>query len=148
MPSMEKIIVDLHELATSGQKLNVSLEDDFFKGLEQDEILGGDVEAQLSAREGAGEIFEVSMSAKGFVRVVCDRCLDELILPVQAEDVIEIGSEQLEDMRVADMRLLQKGEFRRDLGWCLYELIELSLPLQRTHEINECNPDMVKFLTE
>ena len=149
MPSTETLQIDLRELAKSGELKSYSLTDSFFQELDQDEIVGGTIKVGLKGRETAGNIFEVSIVIKGEVVVLCDRCLDELTLPVDVEENIKIyaGNEETipED---EDIRILEVNGYKYDISWDIYELTELSLPLQRVHEENQCNPDMTDRLAK
>ena len=149
MPSTETLQIDLRELAKSGELKSYSLTDSFFQELDQDEIVGGTIEVGLKGRETAGNIFEVSIVIKGEVVVLCDRCLEDLTLPVDLEENIKIyaGNEETipED---EDIRILEGNGYKYDVSWDIYELTELSLPLQRVHEENQCNPDMTDRLAQ
>ena len=147
MPSTETLKKDLRELAKRGETQTISLTDSFFQELDQDEITGGDLQVKLNVRETAGDIFEVSIVIDGQVVVLCDRCLDELTLPVGVEDKLKIyaGNEDLipdDD----DIRVLEGSGYVYDFSWDIYELAELSLPLQRVHKEGECNPEMMERL--
>ena len=149
MPSTETLQIDLRELAKSGELKSYSLTDSFFQELDQDEIVGGTIEVGLKGRETAGNIFEVSIVIKGEVVVLCDRCLEDLTLPVDLEENIKIyaGNEETipED---EDIRILEGNGYKYDISWDIYEITELSLPLQRVHEENQCNPDMTDRLAQ
>ena len=147
MPSTETLKIDLRELAKRGESKTFSLTDSFFQELDQDEITGGNIQVKLNVRETAGDIFEVSIVIEGEVVVLCDRCLDDLTLPVEVKDNIKIyaGNED-EIPEDDDIRILEGNGYKYDMSWDIYELTELSLPLQRVHEDNQCNPDMTDRL--
>ena len=77
--------------------------------------------------------------------MTCDRCLDDLVLPVAVEETRILkddpAAREATDERIT---LLDGGHY--DAAWELYELIELSLPLQRVHDVNDCDPDVVSRL--
>ena len=147
MPSIELLKKDLRVLATKGETVNISLGDNFFQELDQDEIIGGDINVGLSVRESAGGVFEVAITIDGDVVVQCDRCLDDLSLPVEVEEKIKIysGNEDIIPDN-EDIRVLEGNGYVYDFSWDIYELAELSLPLQRVHQENECNPEMTDRL--
>ena len=37
--------------------------------------------------------------------------------------------------------------YKYDLAWDIFETALLSLPLQRVHDIEDCNPEMVAMLS-
>ena len=147
MPSTETLKKDLRVLAKQGEIHEFSLSDDFFQNLDQDEISGGDLSVSLSVRESAGDIFEVKVGIDGHVVVQCDRCLDDLSLPVHVEDKIKIYSGDEDEIPDdEDIRILEGNGYVYDFSWDIYEMAELSLPLQRVHDENECNPEMTERL--
>ena len=147
MPSTETLQIDLRELAKRGEVEKYSLTDSFFQKLDQDEIIGGNLEVGLVSREAAGNIFEVSIVIKGEVVVLCDRCLEDLTLPVDLKEKIKIYAGNEENIpEDDDIRILEGNGYKYDISWDVYELTELSLPLQRVHEENQCNPDMTDRL--
>ena len=149
MPSTETLKIDLRELAKCGESVTMSLADNFFTELDQNEITGGTLQVKLNVRETAGDIFEVPIVIDGQVIVPCDRCLDDLTLPVHVEDKLKIyaGSED-EIPDDEDIRILEGNGYAYDFSWDIYELTELSLPIQRIHKENECNPEMTERLAK
>lgn len=147
MPSTETLKKNLRVLAKQSEPLRISLTDSFFQELDQDEINGGNIDVNLSVHESAGDIFEVSIEIEGQVVVQCDRCLEDLTLPVKTADNLKIyaGNEDyIPDYD--DVRVLEGNGYEYDFSWDIYEIAELSLPLQRVHKENECNPEMTERL--
>lgn len=149
MPSKMLLNIDLRRLAKDGGAVTVSLDNTFFEGLDQDEIIGGTLEAVLGVREQVENVFEVTLDVKGQVIVACDRCLEKLDLPVEAHDVLKVyatAEEHLADE--VNARFLTGHGFDYDFSWDIYELVEVSLPIQRVHEEGMCNPDMLEYLNK
>lgn len=150
MPGMEALRIDLKDIDSKDYPVVVALGDSFFASLEQDEILGGDVEVRLNAREMAEGVYVLDYSVKGVVRVVCDRCLDEMEVSVDLTDKVrldspdsELGTEDEGD----DLANVVPADLRHyDASWDIYETIVLSLPIQRVHEDGQCNKDMLERL--
>lgn len=147
MPSRETLEIDLREMSRQQAATTFAITDSFFKNLDQEEILGGNFEVSLKVHETAGDWFEIAVAVTGEAVVMCDRCLDDLQLPVKVEDVVKVyaGTEEQND---PDVNVLLGVGYKYDLSWDVYELIELSLPLQRVHDMDSCNPDMLDRLAE
>lgn len=145
MTSNSILHIDLFAVARSGQTQTFNLSDEFFKGLDQEEIVGGNLQVTANVKEKAGDYFSIHFAAKGEVSVLCDRCLDRVIYDVEVEDEALVyygeGEPANEEVRVLPPRINVY-----DLAWDVYEAIELSLPLQRIHPEGQCNPDMVEHL--
>lgn len=103
----------------------------FFEDFGNSEILGADI--QVSARISyRGVTADVACEIKGSVTVACDRCLENLDLPVETsfeESYVPEGAEL-------------------DLGQDVYDYVCISLPLKRVHPDQGCNQETVGYLSE
>lgn len=148
MPSIEELNIDLRTAASEGKPILVRLQDDFFKALEQSEINGGDVQVTLHITEPTTHRFKVCLSIEGNVSVMCDRCLEDVSLEIEAEDAYSISAEDT-DCEDDDLRILPPGVgYKYDFSWDIYELAALSLPIQRVHDDDSCNAEMAALLED
>lgn len=134
------------EAARHSQRLQLSLAKPFFADLEQTEVDGGEVEACIDVKHISQDLYHIDVSLKGSVTVACDRCLDPLTLPVEVEETLKVKDEAPAASDHEDTLYTDYRTGCIDLAWLLYELIETALPMQRTHPIEECNPDMLSRL--
>ncbi|GAY29378.1 hypothetical protein IMSAGC014_00220 [Bacteroidaceae bacterium] len=148
MASTNPLHIDLFAAAHNASPLRINLSNDFFEALEQNEIIGGNMDVTVIVAQTAGDFFRVSYKLKGEVRVACDRCLDDLDLEIDTSDNIKVyygdASLQIEE----DIRELPAGSNIYDISWDIYEISESSLPLKRMHERSLCNQDMITRLHE
>lgn len=147
MQSASEIIIDLRQVAQSANALSFDLADEYFSALEQDEILGGNLCLNLQVKEQAYECFVLKMFIEGDVRVACDRCMDDLILSVRETGEVKIYAGNSDFVTDEDVKTPIGGGYKYDVAWDVYETILLSLPLQRMHAIQECNPDIVAMIS-
>ena len=107
---------------------------EFFEAFGNSEILGADirVSADIDYLESS---LEAKCAVEGSVVVICDRCLEELTLPVSTS--FELGEED-GLVPVKDI----------DLSQDVYDFVCISLPMQRTHPDGECNGETVKYLSK
>lgn len=140
--------VNLRKVILSDTPLQVHLDDAFFQELDQDEIIGGDVEVTLHVKKGVGEIFHFNYTMKGFAKVLCDRCLDEVSLAVDFSDSVQVAHGDPEDDN-GDAIIIPFSQLTYNTDWDMYELISVHFPIQHVHPEGECNPDMIsRFSTE
>ena len=146
MGSIGSLHVDLLAASKRADAVAISLDDSFFSSLEQEELTGGKLTATFRVREQAGDYFAVTMTVQGEVSTLCDRCLDTVSFPVDADDQFLVyfgGGEPDND----EAYVLEGPSNVFDLSWRVYETVLLSLPLQRVHPIEECNPEMLRRLS-
>ena len=119
MQSENLLNINLAHAAEAAKRLDVELTDRFFADLEQEEISGGDVHAEIFVRASVGNIFNVQIKVKDAEQEDCD---------------------------APEMLYLEANNPCYDLSWQLYEIIETALPMQRVHAEGECNKDMVSYI--
>lgn len=136
------MIVKLRDIVKDEKPLVLHLDDEFFNSLDQDEITGGDVEVTLRVKQGAGDIYHFNYQMKGNARVLCDRCLEEVELPVEFSDSVQIAHGDPEEDN-GETIIIPFSQLTYDIAWDMYELIDVHFPLQHVHPEGECNPDML-----
>lgn len=144
MDQQERYILDFTHPLGDKRVIEYQLDQEFWRAFKSEEIDEGNVTACVTLTP-VRDVIEVSIDLKGSVVVQCDRCLDPLTIDVQSEEqlTIEIGDEERDD----DLLItLSKQQPTYDIAPLLYTMVVLALPLQRMHEIDDCNPDMVRYL--
>ena len=79
----------------------------------------------------------------GEVTVACDRCLEDVCLPVHFEGTLPVMFSDEEHEWDGETLWLLRGENEIDLSQYLYESVVLSLPVRRVHPDGQCNPEML-----
>ena len=104
---------------------------EFFEVFGNSEILGADIEVNAKVNSH-GATVDVACEIRGEVTVACDRCLEDLELPVETSFEESYAPEGVE----------------LDLSQDVYDFICTSLPLKRVHPEGECNQETVGYLSE
>jgi uncharacterized metal-binding protein YceD (DUF177 family) len=91
--------------------------------------------------------FELHFLTKGFVTVSCDRCLDDMEQPIEADNVltVKLGDTYSDD---DDTVTIDENEGILDLSWFIYEFIMLAIPIKHVHAPGKCNSAMTQKLEE
>ncbi len=144
MQTNDTYVIDLNALQFGDYQYQYILDDAFFAAIDEKEILGGNLQSEVSlvVREQGCNL---QLSAKGEVRVTCDRCLDEMTEAVDVDEslLVKVATPREED---ADDDTLYVADGKIDLAWLLYEMIEINLPIVHSHQTGECNPQMEELL--
>ena len=124
------------------------LDEAFFNTDEQTEVRRADVEVTLTVNRKSEDTYHLEITCRGTVTTACDRCLDDLDLPVDVDyclDVEQMGTE-LDDTR--DDLLIVPSDWRElDAAPLVRDTVLLSLPMTRCHESeDDCNADMLDAL--
>ena len=147
MSSLESLKIDLKSLDTDELNTTCSLDNNFFKAAESDEVKGGNVQLSISAHKSVSGLYEINFHAKGTVVVPCDLCLDDMDQPIETNNTLlaKLGEEYSED---DDIVTVDKDDAILDTSWFVYESIALSIPIKHEHAPGKCDPAMIKALEE
>jgi uncharacterized metal-binding protein YceD (DUF177 family) len=138
--------IDLKNLSQGSKNtFEYKLEDDFFEDVEGDEISHGKVDVSLTIKRVITS-FELLFDLSGIVGVSCDRCLEDVDIPIKSQNkLIVTFGEKYSD--TGDERIIvpeEEGEI--NVAWFMYEFIVLAIPLKRVHQEGECNEEMAAIL--
>lgn len=144
--------VPINGLAQGRKEFRWRVGKKFFEHFENSEILAAELEIEVSA-EKSGHFIGIDCDITGNVTVACDRCLEDLMLPVGTGFCLSVkfgqepsgSSDAGEGER--EIVWLQESDAELDLGQIVYDYVCLSLPVQRVHNEGECNPEAVRYLS-
>ena len=127
---MQPFVVELTSLAPGTNRFDWHAGAEFFESFGNADILDADLEVTAHV-VCHGLTAEVACEIAGSVTVACDRCLEDLVIPVDTS----FGESYTPD-----------GEL--DLSQDVYDYVCISLPLQRVHPEGECNQETTKYLSK
>ena len=124
------------------------VDESFFNTEEQNEVRRADVDVTLTVNRKSENTCHLEIVCHGTLTTACDRCLDDLDLPVDVDyslNVEQMGTE-LDDSN--DGLLIVPAEWRElDAAPIVRDTVLLAMPMTRYHENpDDCNPDMLNVL--
>ena len=128
---MQPFVVELTSLAPGTNRFEWHAGAEFFESFGNADILDADLEVTAHV-VCHGLTAEVACEIAGSVTVACDRCLEDLVIPV--------------DTSFGESYMPDGGEL--DLSQDVYDYVCISLPLQRVHPEGECNQETTKYLSK
>ena len=146
MCSLEFLKIDLKSLKEEDTSLEFDLDDKYFEALDDAEVKKGSLHVSVSIRKATG-FFELLFHTAGTIVISCDRCLDDMDLPVDTENrlVVKLGSEYSEEDEVI---VVPENEGILDTSWLIYEFVALVIPIRHVHAPGKCNAAMTEALEE
>ncbi|MDR2680687.1 MAG: DUF177 domain-containing protein [Tannerella sp.] len=149
------IRLPLRNLEQGKHTFDFSVNTGFFSEFQNPEILEGTVEISLDV-EKFSHFMNVILFFSGTLTVTCDRCLEDIDIPVEDEYLLsvrfgEAPDEPEDENPNEDVMYVNADDDEIDLTVYVYESICLALPIQRVHEDDEngnslCNPEMLKYI--
>jgi uncharacterized metal-binding protein YceD (DUF177 family) len=146
MCSLEHFKINLKGLTDEVTALEFDLDNQYFEALDNSEVKQGALHVSVSIRKATG-FFELQFHTEGTVTVTCDRCLDDMEQPVEADNrlVVKFGAAYSEE---DDVIMVPEDEGILDTSWLIYEFIVLAIPIKHVHASGKCNPAMSQVLEE
>ncbi len=144
-------IIPLNGLATGSHEYEWKVGKEFFESFENLEILDAELVASVVV-EKSGRYLGIDCEVEGDVTVECDRCLDELQMPIDAEIRLSVKygeEESSEEHREGEREVVfvPETDAEFDMSQIIYDYVCLALPMQRIHEDGECNLEALKHLS-
>ena len=136
--------IDFRNLQDEVTTLTWQLNDSFFSALDQQEIKHGELTASLRVYKKAVG-YRLEIHATGLIEIPCDRCLEPMTQPIDAEDSIEVRlGEDFDDD--GERIIIPEDQPVLDVSWNLYETIALAIPLFHAHPDGECDEVVSQYL--
>lgn len=143
-----EFLIPLNGLSAGKIDQNWQVGIDFFRRFENSQVIDADVLASVKL-EKIGPKIGVELLLDGTLTLECDRCLEDLIMPINESVTLTVMFEELdEDNDDEDIICIEKGSTDLDLSQVIYDYSCLALPIQRFHREGECNLKVVEILEE
>lgn len=147
MNSLEQLKIDLMALTAEETPLEYVLDDEFFAALDDAQVKSGSLHASGSIRKASG-FYELTIHTTGTIQVPCDRCLDMMAQPIEADLTATVklgtGTQDTDD----DIIWVDERDGLLDIAWPIYESIALAVPIQHVHQPGDCNVLMSEKLNQ
>ena len=150
---MDLIIIPLNGLPAGKTPFSWHVGKEFFEAFGNTEILDADLAVRADV-EKSGSYLGVDLFLTGTLTVACDRCLEDLGMPVDETVLLSIkfgeepagGDAEATEGERETVYLPADGS-DIDLSQTVYDYACLSLPMQRVHPAGGCNPAAARYLT-
>ncbi len=124
------------------------LNGDFFAHFENSPVQDCNLTADLEVNRTESHI-DVKFLIHGFVVVSCDRCADDMKLPLDSQEgVIYSFNEKMKDSEDAEILYVNEKATELTLVQELYDFVCIALPFRKVHEDigEECDPEVMKYI--
>lgn len=145
----DNFIIPLNGLASGETRFSWHAGKEFFDSFENAEILDADLDIAVRT-EKSGRYLGVDCQVSGEVTVECDRCLEDLDMPIGTNIALSVkyGEQESQDEHQEGEReivFIPEDSAELDMSQVIYDYVCLALPMRRTHEPGGCNPDAMKY---
>lgn len=141
--------IPLRGLSEGSHDFDYKLDNQFFKLISDgdSDLNKGLVNVNIMLKR-KGSLFELDFTLNGEVFVPCDRCLDDMSMPVETTNrlIVKFGHEYAEESDEIVIIPEEDGEI--NVAWFLFEFIALSIPMKHIHPPGKCNKIMTSKLNK
>jgi len=134
MEKLDGYKVDLKGMTSDTVSYHWRADNDFFSAVQGPEIKHGLLDVALRVKRTSGA-YELDFQLKGEVEVTCDRCLEPMSQPIEAQSTLKVvmGEDYADD---GETVTVPEREGAINVAWNIYEFAALQIPLRHVHK--EC----------
>lgn len=126
------------------QEFEYHLGKQFFVDMESADIHDADLAVKLKVTHKHG-IYDLAFNVAGTVTLICDRCLDDLVYPI--DESYEIAVKYGDDYSETDeLLVIPESDNYLNVSYMIYDTASLAIPVKHVHPQGKCNRAMCALL--
>lgn len=144
MGKFSEFKLPLKTMPEGTQVLNYHLDKHFFENMESTDIHDADLNVALTVTH-KHDLYRLDFHITGTVTLICDRCLDDLIHPIDTTYTINVkyGDDYSE---TDDLLVIPASNPALNTSYMIYDTASLAIPLKHVHPLGKCNRAMSALL--
>lgn len=113
--------------------------------MENSDIRDGNIDVHTTV-VNKGQYYDLTFNIKGELTLLCDRCLDEMQLPVETQYhiIVKYGPDFNDDSD--DLLEIPESDNFLNVAYMIYDTIVLEIPIKHVHPLGKCNRAMSSLL--
>lgn len=124
-----------------------TLDTDFFRAMEQPDVLSADVKVRLQIDHKNG-VYYCRFTGEGVMEIPCDRCLEAMQHTVAFDEALTIKYGPEYDDGTDGVLVVPEESAGLDIAPLLSDMAMLTIPMRHVHASGGCNPAMQQLLHE
>ena len=127
------------------QEFQFHLGKQFFVNMESADIRDADLTVDLAIIHKSG-LYNMDFAVSGSVTLLCDRCLDDLILPIETayHIAVKYGDDYNDDSD--ELLVIPESDNYLNVAYMIYDTVSLAIPIKHVHPLGKCNRAMSAIL--
>jgi uncharacterized metal-binding protein YceD (DUF177 family) len=121
------------------------LQKQFFVDMESDDIRDAAIDVHVDV-DYKGDLYEITLSVKGVLTLICDRCLDDLPWPIETSFhiFVKYGPDYNDDSD--ELLEIPESDNELNIAYMMYDTVALTIPIKHVHPLGKCNRAMSALL--
>lgn len=127
------------------QEFDYQIGKQFFVNMENNDVRNADVKVHLVVTH-KNDYYDMQFTLAGEIIVACDRCLDDLTLPIDTDYhiVVKYGESYSDDSD--EFMEIPFGDADINVSYMIHDTIALAIPIKNVHAAGKCNKAMSSIL--
>lgn len=121
------------------------LDKTFFTNMESADVREADLDVKLTVVYRGG-IYNLDFAITGNVTLLCDRCLDDLIFPIETAYHIAVKYGDDYNDESDDLLEIPESDNYLNVAYMIYDTVTLAIPIKHVHPLGKCNRAMSAIL--
>lgn len=117
------------------------LDKQFFTNMENQDVRDADVHVALTVNH-SNDAYQLSFHLTGVLTVLCDRCLDELPLDLDATYDLTVKYGEDYDDESDNLLVIPESDNYLNVAYMIYDTAVLAIPPRHVHPQGKCNRAM------
>lgn len=135
----------LKSLTEGVHSFEYHLDKKFFENMESPDIHDADLHVALSVTYKR-DLYTLDFAITGTITLICDRCLDDLVMPVDTDYHINVRYGEDYNDEADDLLVIPESDNYLNVAYMLYDTVALTIPIKHVHPLGKCNRQMSQML--
>ncbi len=135
----------LKTLGPGRHEFDYKLDKQFFADMENNDVRNADLNVHLTV-ELVHDVYDLHFTISGEITLLCDRCLDDLIVPIETgyHIMVKYGDDYNDDSD--ELLVIPMGDNYLNVSYMIYDTVVLAIPIKHVHPLGKCNRQMSALL--
>jgi len=147
LKALKDYIVQFVSLKQGTHYFEFDVDNKFFEEFDCFDFLSSSFKVELEFIKQSTMML-LNFNFSGAITVPCDRCLEDVIIPVSGAEklIVKFGNEVYDG--TDDILIIPENEYEINVAQYIYEFIEINIPQKRAHSEDECDVETLNKLNE
>ena len=137
--------LQLKSMPEGVETFDYHLDKTFFTNMENADVREADLDVKLTVVHRGG-IYNLDFAITGSVTLLCDRCLDDLVLPIDAPYHIAVKYGDCYNDESDELLEIPESDNYLNVAYMIYDTVALAIPIKHVHPLGKCNRAMSAIL--
>lgn len=137
--------IPLMSMPEGEHRYDFHLDRQFFANMENADICDADLDVALTVVH-KGDLYNFSFKIDGTITLICDRCLDSLIWPVDTYYNIGVKYGDSYNDESDDLLIIPSSDSYLNVAYMIHDTVALTIPIKHVHPAGKCNSQMSAVL--